>query len=101
MQRATCGTGAVGQRGVVRGRGGNHFKIRNSCCLFEKLLAHTQREHKNKKRKKIEDKKNVNFFLAYQLKNLENALQKNMLNKCEFFEISQVTMGLFFFVVFF
>lgn len=91
--------------GEGRGDGGgtrNHFKIRNSCCLFEKLLAQRTQQKETREQKEGKEKKNDENFSVLHLffspiENLENALQKNMLNKCnfrsEFFEISHTVPG--------
>lgn len=95
--------------GEGRGDGGgtrNHFKIRNSCCLFEKLLAQRTQQKETREQKEGKEKKNDENFSVLHLffspiENLENALQKNMLNKCnfrsEFFEISRTVPGAGFF----
>lgn len=64
---------------------------------------HNKKKHENKKRK--EKKNDENFSVLHlffsPIENLENALQKNMLNKCnfrsEFFEISRTVPGAGFF----
>lgn len=110
LRRAACNVrhrrSGPGEGRADGGGTRNHFKIRNSCCLFEKLLAQRTQQKETREQKEGKEKKNDENFSVLHLffspiENLENALQKNMLNKCnfrsEFFEISRTVPGAGFF----